>query len=277
MNHVFAKIKGHGKKLIFKLISDSVLFDAVEIDPNFCVEYAPDHNLDEDAWFKVEELSKKAFCLYFLKENFDSKDFDDLNKDQFAKISYIFSTQGNDFYFQRISPSLFICKKTIAFGEIAKIEGREDRLVINNQPDAIYFKNSDTLVFRSLLSISGIFKGIDELYKEATNDEVGKFLGESFISLGGGFCVQSVSKPNRKRIALAIASLTNMTQQERSKILTYINDYCDDKLSFDAASGKFEVTKDDELKLLLYGIEQRFYTTPFGEQKRLANSVTNLD
>lgn len=276
MNHVFAKIKGHGKKLIFKLISDSALFDAVEIDPNFCVEYNPDYNLDEDAWFKVDGFSQKAFCLDFLKDNFDSKDFDDLKKDQFSKIAYIFSMQGNDFYFQKISPSLFICKRFIAFGEVAKIEGGDNRLIINNQPDAIYFKDLDTLVFRSLPSISGIFKGIDELYKEATNDEVGEFLGESFISLGAGFGVQSVSKPNRKRIALAMASLANMSPQDRGDMLAYINDYCHDKLSLDAASGKFEVTKDDELKLLLYGVEQRFYTTPFGKQKRLANSVQDV-
>jgi len=277
MDHVFAKSKGHGKKLIFKLISDSALFDAVEIEPSFCVEYTPDHNLDENAWFKVDGFSQKAFCLDFLKENFDSKDFDDLKKDQFVKIAYIFSAQGNDFYFQKISPSLFICKKSIAFGEVAKVEEGGNRLIINNQPDAIYFKNLDTLVFRSLPSISGIFKGIDELYKEATNDEVGEFLGESFISLGSDFGVQSVSKPNRKRIALAMASLANMSPQDRGDMLTYINDYCNDKLSFDAESGKFEITKDDELKLLLYGVEQRFYTTPFGKQKRLANSVQNVD
>lgn len=276
MDHVFAKIKGHGKKLIFKLISNHTLFNIGELDANFCVEYTPDHNLDEDAWFKVEEFSQKPFCLDFLKENFDSKDHDDLRKDQFTKIAYIFSVQENDFYFQKISPSLFICKKSIAFGEVAKIEEGENRLIINNQPDAIYFKDLDMLVFKSLPSISGIFKGIDELYKEATNDEVGEFLGESFISLGAGFGVQSVSKPNRKRIALAMASLANMTPQDRSDMLTYINDYCNDKLSLDAASGKFEVTKDDELKLLLYGVEQRFYTTPFGKQKRLANSVQDV-
>lgn len=276
MNHIFAKVKGHSKKVIFKLISDHTLYEGMNVNLASCVAYSPDHNLDEDAWFKVDKFSQKAFCLDFLKNNFDSKDFDDLNKDQFAKIVYIFSTQGNDFYFQKISPSLFIYKKFIAFGEVTKMENGENRLVINDQPDAIYFKDLDTLIFRNLPSISGIFKGIDELYKEATNDEVDSFLKEPFISLGADFGVQSVSKPNRKRIALAIASLANMSPQDRSDMLTYINEYCDGKLSFDAASGKFEVTKDDELKMLLYGVEQRFYTTPFGNQKRLANSVQDV-
>ena len=276
MDHVFARIKGRSKKLIFKFISDHALFNIVAIDVDFCAEYNPDHNLDENVWFKVEQFSQKSFCLDFLKNDFDSKEYDDLTKEQFAKIAYIFSTQGDDFYFQKISPSLFIYKRTIAFGEVAKIEENESRLVINKHPDAVYFNNSDTLVFKSLTCISGIFSGIDELYKEATNDEVDQFLGESFISLGSGFGVQSVSKPNRKRIALALDSLASMSQQDRNQIVTYINSYCEEKLSFDVASGKFKVTKDDELKLLLYGIEQRFYTTPIGNKMRLANSVQDV-
>jgi hypothetical protein len=35
----------------------------------------------------------------------------------------------------------------------------------------------------------------------------------------------------------------------------------------------FEVGTEDELKMLLYGIEQRFYTTIVGGEKRIANSV----
>lgn len=38
----------------------------------------------------------------------------------------------------------------------------------------------------------------------------------------------------------------------------------------------FEVGSEDELKMLLYGIEQRFYTTVVGGEKRIANSVIPL-
>jgi len=39
------------------------------------------------------------------------------------------------------------------------------------------------------------------------------------------------------------------------------------------SENSFEVGSENELKMLLYGIEQRFYTTPVGGEKRLANSV----
>lgn len=276
VNNVFVKVKRERKQPLFKMLSDHTLFNTLEIDVDSCIEYNPDHNLDEDAWFKVEQFSHKPFCIDFLKLNFDSKDYSDLKKGQFSKIAFVFSTQGNNFYFQKLTPSLFICRKTIAFGDVATVEENGNRLLVNTQPDAVYFKDLDTLVFRNLSTIASIFKGIDELFKEATNEDVGKFLGESFISLSAGYGIDSVSKPNRKRIALAIESLEKMSEQDRIDILSYINAYCHEKLYFDPNDNTFEVSKDNELKLLLYGVEQRFYTTPFGKEKRLANSIQTV-
>lgn len=277
MDQVLARVKGKRKKQHFKLISNKTLFDAIAIDLNSCVAYKPDHNLDEDSWFKIDQLSQQAFCIDLLKTDFDSKDFDELTKDQFPQISYIFSVQGDDFYFQKITPRLFIKRKVLVFGETAQLEESENRLVVNQTPDAIYFKEFDVLIFRSLATISSIFKGIDVLYKEATNEEVGSFLSESFIELSNGYDVTKVSKPNRKRVALAMTTLAAMSDEDRSNMLSYVNGYCEEKLKFDEKNENFEISTDDELKFLLYGIEQRFYTTPFGKERRLANSVQKID
>lgn len=40
-----------------------------------------------------------------------------------------------------------------------------------------------------------------------------------------------------------------------------------------AENDSFKISNEKELKLLLYGIEQRFYTTPDGRERRIANSV----
>lgn len=276
MDQVIVKVKGLRKKPFFKLISDHTLFENITVNLDGCPGYNPDHNLDEDTWFKVEQFSQKPFCIDFLKVEFDSKDYDDLTKNKFTKIAYLCAVQGDDYYFQKITPSLFVSKKMIAFGEVAEIERSDSRLVVNTRPDAIYLKASDTLVFRNLATISSIFPGIDELYKEATNEEVEQFLDESFIELSNGYDMSRVTKPNRKRIALAMTTLDAMSDQDKTNMLSYIDGYCEKKLKFDKENSKFEVTNDDELKLLLYGIEQRFYTTPFGQEKRLANSVQTL-
>jgi len=276
MDHILEHIKTRAKKRIFKLVSEQSLFDPVTVDLTACVPYNPDHNLDEDSWFKIEGFSNQAFCIDFLKKEFDSKDYHDLAKANFSKIAYLFAVQDDDFYFQKITPSLFVKRKTLVFGETAELEKSQTRLVINALPDAVYFKGSDTLVFRNLATISSIFKGIDELYKEATKEEVEQFLDESFIELSKNYSVEKVSKPNRKRIGLAMKTLEEMSVDDKTNMLEYIDGYCEQKLKFDQQNQKFEISTDEDLKLLVYGIEQRFYTTPFGNEKRCANSVTTM-
>ena len=129
MDHVLTKIKGRGKKLIFKLISDHTLFDNVTVNTGASVTYNPDHNLDEDAWFRIEGFSNQPYCIELLKQDFDSKVYDDLPSDKFSKISYLCAVQGNNFYFQKVTPSLFVSKKMLIFGEIAEIEQSDNRLV----------------------------------------------------------------------------------------------------------------------------------------------------
>ncbi|MGR5165499.1 ATP F0F1 synthase synthase [Vibrio owensii] len=273
MDLVLAKVKGRSKKSIFKLLSDETLFDELVVTDDACVGYAPDHNLDEDSWFKIDNFSQQPYCLEVLKTDFDSKDYDDLPKAKFKDIAQLYAVQGDNFYFQKITPSLFVTKKMIAFGEVAELESTEKRLVVNQVADAVYYKAQDKLVFKSLATISSIFKGIDELYKEATKEEVEKFLEEDFIELADGYDTSKVSKPNRKRIALAMDTLAALPVEERDQMYSYIHSYCEQKLTFDKDNSKFEINSDDELKYLLYGIEQRFYTTPLGHEKRLANSV----
>jgi hypothetical protein len=277
MDQVLTKVKGHSKKTIFKLLSEQTLFDELIITDDACVGYFPDHNLDEDSWFKIDKFSEQKYCIEILKKDFDSKDYDDLPKTKFKDIAQLYAIQGDDFYFQKITPSLFVSKKMIAFGEAATLESSDKRLVVNAFPDAVYFKNIDKLVFKSLATISSIFKGIDVLYKEATDEDVETFLEEDFIELSGDFSIDKVSKPNRKRVALAMDTLAAMPAEDRDQMCSYIYSYCKKKLKFDKGNSKFEVTTDDELKYLLYGIEQRFYTTPLGHEKRLANSVQAMD
>ncbi|MBW3226474.1 ATP F0F1 synthase synthase [Marinobacter adhaerens] len=277
MDCLLGKVKGKRKNPYSKVISNCAVFDVDALNIAECVEYSPDHNLDEDSFFKIDDFSEKHFCLSLLKKEFDSKEYDDLNKDQFGRLAFLVSFQGGDFYFQKITPSLFVRKKMIVFGEVAEVESSENRLVVNQIPDAIYLKERDVLIFKNLATISSIFRGIDELYKEATNEEVEEFLGQSFLELKGDYSVNNVSKPNRKRLALAMNTLGKMSDDDKRNMLSYVESYCRGKLNFDDESSCFEISGDEELKLLLYGIEQRFYTTPFGNERRLANSVQNID
>lgn len=120
MDHVLAKVKGLRKKPYLKLISDHTLYTPL-LSISHCIPYNSDHNLDEDAWFRIKNIfSQQGYCIDLVKGNFDSKDYDNLTKDQFSKIAYLFAIQGDDLYFQKITPSLFLKRKMIGFSETAK-------------------------------------------------------------------------------------------------------------------------------------------------------------
>lgn len=273
MDHVFAHVKGNTKKKIFKLISNHTLFTFDQSCLNFCVEYDPSHNLDEDSWFKITNFRSQSFCPDILKNNMDSKDYDDLEKHQFGNISYIISVQGRNFYFQKVSIGVFVRRKMISFGETVEIEEKATRIAIKDEPDAIYLTDEDMLVFKKLSAISDIFKGIDILFKEATNEEVQKFLESPFIAISPDYQVNSVSKPNRKRITPALEALENMTEDQKLQLVPYIKEYYPNELKLDQSNERFVISSDNELKTLLYGVQERFYTTKFGGEKRVANSV----
>ena len=273
MDQLLAKIKRHQKP--FKLLSAQRLYD-VDFSSISFIDYAPDHNLDEDSWFQVNDFSQQPYCLEFLKVTFVSSEYNDLTMDRFKDISYLCAVQDGEYYFQKVTPSMLLTRKFLNFGDGVSFEQDSKRLVVNEIPDAVYRAAEDRLIFRNIATIASVFKGIDILYKEATNDEVTTFLDEEVVSLSGGYNVDKVSKPNRKRIALALKTLSSMSLQDRDDIFTYIHSYCDDKLNCDADGKTIEITSDEDLKFLLYGIEQRFYTTPLGQEKRLANSVQPL-
>ncbi len=274
MDFLIAKIKRMSSPAHYKVISDHTTYD-FDLSQYSLVEYSPDHNLDEDALFKVSDFSQKEFCLAFLLGDIDSSNFDQIPSDKFKKISYFCSIQNDAICFQKVTPSTYLNRSILRFGENVTVESSENKIFINPFPDAAYIPSQDILVFRNLGTISSIFKGIDSLFKEATQEEVEDFLSESFISLSDGYNASKVSQPNRKRIALAMTSFANLESHEKEQILDYIHEYCED-ISYDGGEKRFSISTDEELKFLLYGIEQRFYTTMLGEEKRLANSIQTL-
>jgi hemerythrin-like domain-containing protein len=159
-------------------------------------------------------------------------------------------------------------------GGQCEYEENSSSIFINEYADAIYSPTENNLYFRKLRDISAIFDGIDILYREATEEEVKNFLDYNFIELSEGFASDNVKTNNRKRIAMALETLRKFSDDEKRTVFEYIKDYCPELAN---ENSKFNVHNENSLKRLLYGIEQRYYTTPVGEERRLANSVISLN
>lgn len=273
MDHLIAKVKTRTGNKYRKLLSDVAIF-SVTIDDS--VEYSPATLLEDDQWYRLSHFSNREFCIDILREPWDSTEYELLNTIDVAKMDYLCSYQSeNEYHFQRVYKSnLLRGKRFMHIGDNIQVEERENILILSDTPDAVYYKDADCLYFKKLETIATIFKGIDILYREATQPEVESFLNNGFIALGDDYSAPKVGKANRRRVAMAIDTLSKLDDQQKQDVFTYTNQY-HPGLHYDGRA--FAINSENDLKNLLYGIEQRFYTTPVTNEKRVANSITLIE
>ena len=198
MNCLLAKVKTR-TPIFRKILSNKEIYKLPE-NLNTSVNYNPSTLLEDDEWYKIENFSETTYFLEIMRSDFSSVNYDKLDKTEFQKIDYLCSFQGNAYYFQNISKSNLQPKNMIHIGDDYKFV--EDGMVINisKYADAVYIQGEDTLYFTSLSKIAPIFKGIGELYREATDEETQKFLSSEFICCSDNFDSSHVKTANRKRI-----------------------------------------------------------------------------
>lgn len=274
MKLLMAKLKSKQEPYyrVLNLSKEQELYPPYKIEQ--AINYNPKYKLEDDECFKIDEFSKEAFCLDILKKEFNPIEYKTLNKIKDSKIEFVFLVQNNNFYFQRVTPSQIVERKFLSFKNNQIIDDGQG-IVIKDEADAYYDKKSDILYFKNLNSIKGIFDGIQSLYREATDEEVEEFLNKGFIKLEGDYGLKSVGVLNRKRIGLILELINEMNKKEFGDILDYVCKYCGN-LKFDNDENKFIISSDSDLKSLIFGIDQRYYTTEVGGEKRLANSVTKI-
>lgn len=274
-NTVICKTKNNYKKLFE---DEGILYpeikDLKSIEENSFV-FDNRTNLGDYEWFRLENFSTKDFATKEIKEKTTGADYDLATQADAAGIEYIFELSDELLFFQKVTRNAFIKKRSfITLGEGFEKKENISLFQINVYPDAIYDRTKDVLYFRKLFSITKIFNGINEIYRAATDREVQSFLAEKAFSLADGFSAEKVKIPNRKKIALVQDTFSKMSKQEKKEMFDYIKDYYPN-LSLN--NGKAQISSEEDLKNILYGLEERFYTTLITKEKRIANSITSAE
>lgn len=219
MNYVCVKLKGSTNCYRKMLSTDSIVFKPLPELVSDTHPYNAGTILDTGEWFALTNFSSSPFAIDITKEAYPSIEFESLAIQEYPNIDFLFVDFGGTLYFQNIGKAKLARKKRITcFGERFAFDPSAPELVINDFPDAIYDPQNDILYFQKLEPITGIFKGISDLYREATNQEVSDFLQNDFLILGDGFNASHVKTANRKRIALAMNTLSNMSAEDKAQI-----------------------------------------------------------
>lgn len=274
-NFVLAKIKG---KKNYKLLSLEKIYEDVVTttskNEQFSLENTVDDTVKEsDVWFYIPDFSNTNYCNSELISIGNSAEYKELNSTSFSEIKYIISCQENLLCFQKVSKSKIIKKKFLSLRN-AKVElNTGDILFIKDEPDIIFSKNENRLYFKDISVAATIFTNLKDLYRSATDSEVTNFFGNSFIKISKNYNEQSISIPNRRRIAKYGKIIDSKNENEKAVLFEYIRQYVPE---IPIESNQFIVSNDDELKKLLYGIGQRYYTTSIDSEKRVALSIKSI-
>jgi len=276
MNYLLAEIKDRKAGLLKVMSDERGLFDMPDLSDSQV--YSPAYKLEDGEWYKLDDFSSRGYRNNLIGSTLDNKTFDStaynqITKRQYSKINYLCSKQGYYFLFQKMSSTRLVYKKWFHISGEPTLEIGKPIIILNGSVDAVYDINGDSLYFKNIARIKSMFRGIEELYREATQDEVDAFLDHGFISLEETFTSDNVKTANRKRVAMAIDILSQFTEDDEKQIFQYIHSYCEDVPFNDET---FLISTENHLKKILYGIEQRYYTTPLGNEKRLANSILTL-
>lgn len=268
-NYILGKVKR--KQNLFRIIETEKEVYNISNLVLSGIDYNPATLIENEELYQVRDFSETEYCLNFLKDDLNTVDLNQITKNDLKKLSFICTIQDNLYFFQIINSSFFISKKWFSIDEL-DLETEKPIITINPFADAIYNKDNDTLYFKKLTAAQKIFKGMDQLYKVATESEIRTFLQSDFLDVCEDFPANLVTIPNRKRIALVNETLNNLSNDEKVAIYNYTSEY--GQVVYD--DGKFKIENDEDLKFVLWGIEQRFYTTQIGGEKRVANSIISI-
>lgn len=70
----------------------------------------------------------------------------------------------------------------------------------------------------------------------------------------------------KKRIALVTDKLSKIDSSKKAKAFLYIREYCPELVTDDQ---RLRIASEDDLKKVLFGIDERFYTTEIGGESAL--------
>lgn len=274
MGIFIAKIKDDDErwyKIVDQVVNDElseiVLGDAVAYDPN---------NTEANQWFKIDGFDQKEGFLPLLAQQINAADLESLDRQQYDNIEFIaFFDQGR-YYMQKITRGNYLKKKWFSWdGDILKYQEDEDIIYINPVPNCIYDTNTRAIYFMDIAKAYGIFSNLKLDYKAATDDEANRFLQSDIVD-AQTLPIEKVGVSNRKRITSILTKYEAYTPNEKATLKEYIKKSVGANLDFDDNAKKFVVNTDTQLRLLLYGIQQRFYMPPLEDEVQVATSSTGI-
>ena len=274
MGTLVAKVKNQEQWV--KICDDVEIEVLNHIDLTDSMQYDPNNNIAHQ-WFNINDLHHTQHFNDLFQNPIDPGELTTINVEQLDDIKFFAYFANNRFYIQRMLTGCYIKDAGFwSFGNRIQFSNDNKIVKINRIPDGIYDLTTDTLYFQELNRLYNIFPNIKSEYVQGTATSVHDFLSSDMIELAGDFAENDVSLSNRKRIKDVAEKYNTYSQAQKNELRNYIHEFCAEDLTYDEQNGKFKINNDIELRLLLYGMQMRFYKQPLVEETQVATSTTSI-
>lgn len=274
MGTLIAKIKNENQ---WAMICDQIEIDELEqLDLSDSMVYDPNNNVAHQ-WFRIENLRNTEYFNDLFGNPIESGELVTINVNQLDDIKYFAYYAEGKFYIQRMLTGCYIRKAGFwTIGNSIQFSNDNKMVTINPIPDGIYDLNTDTLYFQELNRLYNIFSCIKNEYVQGTSSSIHEFLSNDMISLSDDFSEDKVSLSNRKRIFEVARVYNTYSDAQKEELKSYICRYSDGGLEYNEQDGKFKINNDIDLRLLLFGMQMRFYKQPLSNDVQVATSSTSI-
>lgn len=250
--------------------------------------YTPTHRLDRDEneWFYIENFSKSDLNTPIAKIGGIDLKIEELFKrpaellqsgaTDYPDITWLITKQGESYYFQKVLPSSRIEHRTILTFAVGnpKIKEMSNSVEVRREfPDIIYDSHADRLLFKDLSRAKEIYKGLINLYREATDKEIEDFLSsreDTTISISG----DKIGIRNRKEIARLGDKISTLSSEAKAALITYIGTHLTEAGLHKGEDGKIIIAKPKDLSSYLALLDQRFVHSEVYSESRKITAFT---
>lgn len=238
--------------------------------------------------YSINQESEECFCLDLsAEENKDILDSYIKNVDTSGSVNVINSRENGKLvciyakvddkyiHFQRIYPKSQLEKSFFSLEEREyKLSKNNKILLLEHRTDAIIDVENYKLYFFDFERIKPIFKGVDNFYREATDDDLDIFFEGDTLSLESEMDKKDIGPFRRKRIA-SMMDKNQINTIDIDKSNNYASKYGHSlPLNND---GKIVISKNSDIDLIYKVVNEMFVTTDMTGTKRETNSYKDFN
>jgi hypothetical protein len=269
MKKIFAKLKNGQHVIVFNDADTDTLKDLYKT-PNVTAAIPfeiESRKMTEGEWYFIvlTEEQKEEMLGEYASES-GSMVLNEISADDYPEMKAIYLVSGEEKLFAKInSRHLQKSKKYLTFGDKPQVVEQGNSVLLSGEVDAYW--TGTRLYFKKFTVARSLFKGIQKVYKEATEKETNEFLSGALFELKEEMSSEFIGLQNRKKIASIIARKTIDLQDPNTcgKYLQYAKQY---DLDLEIDNGKIALIDNSDVNKVIGLLGENFYTTEITGEKR---------